>query len=88
MHKVPNEELNERMKRFRKEMEENDKNWQIAYIFTKVGMYYFTGTMQDGVLIIPRNEEAVLWVRVSYERAVDESNVITSYSIHYTKLYD
>ncbi len=74
MHKVPNEELNERMKRFRKEMEENDKNWQIAYIFTKVGMYYFTGTMQDGVLIIPRNEEAVLWVRVSYERAVDESN--------------
>jgi Xaa-Pro aminopeptidase len=29
--------------------------------------------MQEGMLIIPRNNEAGLWVRRSYERAVDES---------------
>ncbi|GAE90717.1 Xaa-Pro aminopeptidase [Acetivibrio straminisolvens JCM 21531] len=36
-------------------------------------MYYFTGTMQEGMLLIPRDDEAVLWVRRSYERAEDES---------------
>ena len=29
--------------------------------------------MQDGVLFIPRYDEAVFWVRRSYERAVGES---------------
>jgi Xaa-Pro aminopeptidase len=29
--------------------------------------------MQDGMLIIPRGDEAVYWVRRSYERALDES---------------
>lgn len=29
--------------------------------------------MQDGMLIIPRNDEATYWVRRSYERATDES---------------
>jgi Xaa-Pro dipeptidase len=29
--------------------------------------------MQEGMLLIPRNSEAVLWVRRSYERAVKES---------------
>lgn len=73
MHKVPKQELENRMERFRALMTAQDENWEIAYIFTKVSMYYFTGTMQDGVLIIPRDNEATLWVRVSYERAIDES---------------
>jgi Xaa-Pro dipeptidase len=74
MHKVPQHELQERMKRFRELMIKLDPNWEIAYIFTKISQYYFTGTMQDGVLIIPRDNEATLWVRQSYERALDESN--------------
>lgn len=74
MHKVSQQELENRMQRFRALMEENDAQWEIAYIFTKVGLYYFTGTMQDGVLIIPRDGEATFWVRISYERAVGESN--------------
>jgi len=48
-------------------------DWEMALIVSKVNQYYFTGTMQDGVLVIPRNEEAVYWVRCSYERALDES---------------
>lgn len=74
MHKVPQQELESRMSRFRTMMTTYDADWEIAYIFTKVGLYYFTGTMQDGVLIIQRDAEATFWVRISYDRAVDESN--------------
>lgn len=77
MHKIPRHELENRMARFRTLMTTNDATWEIAYIFTKVGLYYFTGTMQDGVLIIPRDEAATFWVRISYERALNESNFTT-----------
>lgn len=74
MHKVPQQELEQRMARFRRLMDQYDEDWEIVYIFTRVGQYYFTGTMQDGVLIVPRDTEATYWVRISYERAMDESN--------------
>jgi Xaa-Pro aminopeptidase len=54
-------------------MDEISPEWRIAVIFSKINQYYFTGTMQDGMLIIPRGDEAVYWVRRSYERALDES---------------
>ncbi|MCX7709119.1 MAG: Xaa-Pro peptidase family protein [Clostridia bacterium] len=73
MIKVPLSELQSRMNRFRSRMDKADPNWEIAAVFSKINLYYFTGTMQDGVLLIPRNDEAVFWVRRSYERAVDES---------------
>ena len=47
--------------------------WQVAVIFSKLNLYYFTGTMQEGMLIIQRNDVPVFWVRRSYERALDES---------------
>jgi Xaa-Pro dipeptidase len=71
--RVPLSELNFRLERFRKEMDSANPEWAIAVIFSKINQYYFSGTMQDGMLIIPRNNEAVLWVRRSYERALDES---------------
>jgi len=71
--KVPLTELNSRLERFRKRMDETCPNWQISVVFSKINLYYFTGTMQEGVLIIPKSDEAVLWVRRSYERAIDES---------------
>jgi len=70
---VPLSELEARMERFRDKMDVSHPDWEIAVIFSKVNLYYFTGTMQDGMLIIPRQDEAVLWVRRSFERAVDES---------------
>jgi Xaa-Pro aminopeptidase len=71
--KIPFEELKSRMDRFRLKMDEISPEWRIAVIFSKINQYYFTGTMQDGMLIIPRGDEAVYWVRRSYERALDES---------------
>ncbi len=62
------------MVRFHKHMDCKTPDWEYTAIFGKVNLYYFTGTMQDGVLLIPRNEDAVFWVRNRYSRALDESN--------------
>jgi Xaa-Pro aminopeptidase len=73
MKNVPWEELNERMTRFREKMDIQFPDWEFAVIFSKINIFYFTGTMQEGMLTISRDSEAGLWVRRSYERAVDES---------------
>lgn len=61
------------MKRFRDKMKRSNPDWEIAVVINKVNLYYFTGTMQDGLLMIPRGDEAIFWVRRSYERALAES---------------
>ena len=71
--KVPLSELTNRMKRFRARMDAENPDWELAAFFGKVNQYYFTGTMQDGVLLVPRDGEAVLCVRRSFERARAES---------------
>ena len=73
MTKVPLSELTDRMKRFRARMDAENPNWELAAFFGRVNQYYFTGTMQDSVLLVPRNGEALFWVRRSFERAGDES---------------
>jgi Xaa-Pro dipeptidase len=74
MRKTPYSELESRMKRFRAVMDEHNPGWEMAVVFNKVNLYYFTGTMPEGMLLIPRDDEAVLWVRKSFERAQDESH--------------
>lgn len=71
--KVPECELNGRMERFRARMEKTRPGWELAAITGKVPLYYFTGTMQDGLLVIPQGGEAVFWIRQSFERAEEES---------------
>ena len=70
---VPLDELRSRMERFRVRMGIDNPDWELAVIFGKINLYYFTGTIQDGMLLIPRNDEAVFRVRRSYERACTES---------------
>ena len=71
--RVPLQELDSRIERFRKQMDQSCPGWEIAAVLSKINVYYFTGTMQEGVLFIPRSDEAVFWVRRSYERATEES---------------
>ena len=71
--KVPLTEVESRMRAFRIQMDISNPNWEIVVVFSKINIYYFTGTMQDGMLIITKNGEATFWVRRSYERALDES---------------
>jgi len=71
--KVPLTELEDRLKRFRARMDRTRPGWELAAIVSKIPLYYFTGTMQDGLLLIPQDGDAVFWIRQSFERAQDES---------------
>lgn len=71
--KVPLTELKDRLKRFQARMDAARPGWDIAAIVGKIPLYYFTGTMQDGILLIRQGGDAVFWVRQSYERAQEES---------------
>jgi Xaa-Pro dipeptidase len=72
-NKVPFSELENRLSKFRAIMDTQNPGWEMAALFSKINLYYLTGTMQEGMLLIPRDSEAVLWIRRSYERAVNES---------------
>lgn len=71
--KVPSGELKGRMKNFIDIMDKANPQWEMSIIISKINLFYFTGTMQDGMLVIPRGGEPILFVRRSYERALDES---------------
>jgi Xaa-Pro aminopeptidase len=70
---VPGSELAYRMQRLRARMDAAQPEWELAAFLGKVNQYYFTGTMQDGLLLVPRDGEAIFWVRRSFERAGQES---------------
>ncbi|MDG5800588.1 Xaa-Pro peptidase family protein [Marinilabiliaceae bacterium ANBcel2] len=72
-YKTPLSELQNRMARFKERMDKDCPNWQTAVIFSKLNLLYFTGSMPEGMLIIEREKEPVLWVRQSYERVLKES---------------
>ncbi|PWD98144.1 M24 family metallopeptidase [Marinilabilia rubra] len=72
-NQIPASELDRRMTRFRRIMDAHNQEWEMAVIFSKLNLLYFTGSMPDGMLIIERNSEASLWVRRSYERTKEES---------------
>lgn len=74
MNLVPKEELQARMRDFRKRMETLNPGWKAVMIIGKVNLFYFTGTQQSGVLVIPKDDDAVFFVRRSYYRAELESN--------------
>ena len=70
---VPAGELEARLERFRRAMDAAHPGWEMAAVNHKVAMYYFTGTIQEGVLLI-RPQDAVFWVRRCFERACNESH--------------
>lgn len=75
--KVPARELATRMQALRKRMDQDHPEWELLAIFSKVNQFYFTGTMQDAVLLIPRERDASYWVRRSLQRAQEESEFPT-----------
>lgn len=69
---VPGAELMNRLKKFTTFMDMADDAWRYIFIFNPLNAYYFTGTMQDGVLFIQRGEEPVYFVKRSPSRAESE----------------
>ncbi len=72
-HQVPLSELNQRMQRFQEQMTLSHPEWEMALVFSKINLLYFTGSMPEGMLLIERGKSATLWARRSYERTMDES---------------
>jgi len=70
---VPKSELELRMRRFIDAMNHTNDNWELCAVIGGVNMFYLTGTMCDGLLLIKREKGATLWVRRSYERSKVES---------------
>lgn len=60
-------------------MHETHPDWDTVVIISKVNQYYFTGTMQDGLLVIKSDGEARYFARRSFERAREESPLNTIY---------
>jgi Xaa-Pro aminopeptidase len=71
--RVPLGELEGRIARFRARMDEDCPGWEMAAILGRINLFYFTGTIQDGLLLIRPDGDPVFWVRRSYERALRES---------------
>lgn len=67
------EEIELRFRKFCLKMDIDHPDWDTAIFVGKINQYYFTGTMQDGLLVIRRRGGASYFVRRSYERALDES---------------
>jgi Xaa-Pro aminopeptidase len=54
-------------------MDRRFPDWDTAIIVDSVNQYYFTGTMQDGMLLISRDGSCLYGVRRSFDRAKKES---------------
>ena len=71
--RLEKQELLARIDKFHALMAKTTPNWDTAIIVNKVNQYYFTGTMQDGLLVLKRTGQVAYFARRSYERAKAES---------------
>lgn len=68
---VPAQEIAQRVSRLQSRLQEGPMDG--ALILDPLNMYYFTGTIQQGVFFVPTEGEPVFLVRRNYERAQRES---------------
>lgn len=70
---VPAEELAARLTRLRDALSQHDPDWAMLLLDNKIDLYHLAGTMQEGALVVTP-DEAVLFVRGSFDRVQAESN--------------
>jgi Xaa-Pro dipeptidase len=66
-------ELENRVKRLCFQIGKKYSDWDTVLILGRVNQYYFTGTMQDGLLVIKKDGTLMYFARRSYSRAKTES---------------
>lgn len=69
---VPAAELESRLRRLRNVMNQRHPEWSMIILDNKIDLYYLSGTMQEGALVITP-DCAVLFVRRSFDCARRES---------------
>ena len=68
---TPKEEIEERIEKFREEMEREGIHFSI--ILQNVDLFYFTGTLQKGVLVVSVDKDPVFFVEKGLVRAAHET---------------
>lgn len=71
--KTDAKELRQRLSRLREAVSKADPQWEMIFLEEKVDQFYFTGTMQDGALVVTP-KDAVYFVRRDFACAQQESN--------------
>ena len=70
---IPQTEFLQRIARLRAAMDRQDPEWGTIMLVGRVNQYYFTGSMQDGLLVVRRDGTTAYFVRRSYDRAREDS---------------
>jgi len=76
---VPGEEVFSRILRLQQEL--TTASLDGAIILDGINMFYYTGTIQNGVLFVPAQRDPVFLIRRSVERAEKETKISGS-SLH------
>ena len=76
------QELQTRKNSFYELMSRYEPDWNVAVIVDKVNQYYFTGTMQNGVLVFLPKGDMHYFVKKSYDRAKIESPINNIHSMN------
>lgn len=74
---TPTKELNYRWKRYRELLHKYLPEADGAFIFSRVNIFYFTGTFASGVLWLPTEGDPILFCRHGAERAKIETPIKT-----------
>ena len=70
---TPQSEIDQRIEKLRTQLEEN--NIGAALIVQRADLLYFTGTIQEAHLYVPVDDEPILMVFKSFDRAIAESSL-------------
>lgn len=77
--RIPSEELTRRHTRTRKALEHLAPEASGLLVFSRLSIYYLSGTLGNGVLWLPRDGEAMLFIRKGLERVRLESPMTRTY---------
>ena len=70
---TPKEEVKARIRALQERLSADGVNG--AFVVQSADLFYFTGSIQQGVLFVPADGEPVYFVRRVYERALDEAGI-------------
>jgi Xaa-Pro aminopeptidase len=70
---TPRSEINQRLDKLKNQLEENSVG--AALIVQRADLFYFTGSIQEAHLYVPVDDDPILMVFKSLERAIAESSL-------------
>lgn len=76
---VPSSEIETRISKLQQSLKKSDLDAVI--IVQKIDLYYFSGTLQQGILFVPQDGKPLLFVKRDFERARKESSLKNIYEI-------